>query len=159
MTAAVEPERRPVLPDRGGGRPHIDMERGHEELLRLCDALEAIADALPARLDQLDCLSAAERLEPLLRACHRFEEGRVFPLYLAALGRPDVVARLHREHVEDACAAHELAEILREAGSGRAVENCEALGYMLRAFFGTMRRHVAFERDHVLPALSAGRGT
>ena len=144
-----------ALPARGTGLPQIDMVRGHAELLRLCDELEAIADTLPAELDQLRCLAAASRLAPVLFACHRFEEGSIFPAYESVTGRADIAARLRREHVEDECAAQELAEALREPASGRPVGNCEALGYMLRAFFGSVRRHVAFERDHVLPAIGA----
>lgn len=151
-------EERAVIP-KLGGRPHIDMRRGHDELLRLCDSLEAIADSLPTNLDQLQCLAAAENLEPLLSACHRFEEANVFPAYFDATGRADTIARLRQEHLEDSAAANELAEVLRGAGSGHSVQNCEALGYMLRAFFGSMRRHVAFERDHVLAALEGQRGT
>ena len=151
MTAADDP----VRSERAPGLPRIDVERGHREVLRLCDELEAIADTLPASIDQLRCLAAAESLMPLLRACHRFEEDSVFPAYLGAVGQAEVVARLRREHVEDYCAAQELTEVLREAGRGHPVANCEALGYMLRAFFGSVRRHVAFERDHVLPALVA----
>lgn len=158
MTSAADRGRSPVLSERAVGRPHIDMERGHEEMLRLCASLEAIADTLPARLDQLNCLAVAESIVPLLRACHRFEEDNIFPLYLNREGRADIVARLWREHVEDDGAAEELAEVLRAAGGGRVVENCEALGYMLRAFFGSVRRHIAFERDHVLPAISSAGG-
>ena len=144
-----------ALPARGTGLPQIDMRRGHAELLRLCDELEAIADTLPGELDQLRCLAAASRLAPVLTACHRFEEASILPAYESATGRGDVAARLRREHVEDECAAQELAEALREPAAGHAVENCEALGYMLRGFFGSVRRHVAFERDHVLPAIAA----
>jgi hypothetical protein len=48
-----------------------------------------------------------------------------------------------------------LTEILLEIGHGGAVENPEALGFMLRAFFETIRRHVAFEREHVIPTIAA----
>ena len=135
------------------------MRRGHEEMLRLCDALESVADALPANLDQLHCLALAESLEPLVDVCQRYEEHCVFPCYLEASGRQDVVDRLRREHIEDAGAAHELAEVLREVGKGNGIENCEALGYMLRAFFGAVRRHVAFEHDHVRPLIGTNLGS
>ena len=36
-------------------------------------------------------------------------------------------------------------------------ENPEALGYMLRAFFDTTRRHIAFEREHILPVIRPER--
>ena len=36
-------------------------------------------------------------------------------------------------------------------GHGGAIDNPEALGFMLRAFFDTVRRHIAFEREYVFP--------
>lgn len=128
------------------------MARIHAEKRRLCDMLEAIADTLPSRVDRLECLKAAGELVPLLRECHRFEEETLFPAFLAAGGREDIVARLKAEHVEDQGAAQELAEELFRIGHGHAVHNPEALGYLLRAFFESVRRHMAFEHDHVLPA-------
>lgn len=137
--------------------PCIDIGRVHAEKLRLCDALEAIADDLPWRVDRLQCLTIASSLVPLLRECHRFEEEVVFPAFALARGQQDVVARLKTEHLQDDCAAEDLTEALTAHGHGLPIENPEAFGYMLRALFESMRRHVAFERDHVLPAV-AGRG-
>lgn len=31
--------------------------------------------------------------------------------------------------------------------------NAEAIGFMLRGFFEGLRRHIAFEREHVLPMI------
>lgn len=45
--------------------------------------------------------------------------------------------------------------MLFEIGHGAAIANPEALGFMLRAFFDSVRRHIAFEREHVLPAVKA----
>lgn len=133
--------------------PCIDMTRAHAEKLRLCDALEAIADDLPSRVDRLQCLAVASSLVPLLRECHRFEERIVFPAFSRSDGGQAVVARLTAEHVEDDCAAEDLSEALLAHGHGGPIENPEALGYMLRALFGSMRRHIAFERDHLLPRM------
>ena len=36
-------------------------------------------------------------------------------------------------------------------GHGGEISNPEALGFMLRAFFDTVRRHMAFEREHMFP--------
>ena len=48
--------------------------------------------------------------------------------------------------------AEELASVLTDwamcVGS-----RAEATGYMLRGFFGAVRRHIAFEREHLVPIL------
>jgi hemerythrin-like domain-containing protein len=133
--------------------PCIDMSRAHAQKLRLCNAMEAIADQLPGNVDRLECLAIASTLVPLLRECHRFEEENVFPAFARHPGSETIVARLRAEHLEDDCAAEDLSEMLMAHGHGRPIENPEAFGYMLRALFESMRRHIAFERDHVLPAL------
>jgi hemerythrin-like domain-containing protein len=133
--------------------PCIDMARAHAQKLKLCDELEAIADDLPSRVDRLQCLTVASSLVPLLRECHRFEEEIVFPVFARAQDGEKIVARLTSEHLEDDCAAEDLSEVLLAHGHGRPIENPEAFGYMLRALFESMRRHIAFERDHVLPAV------
>ncbi|QIG50522.1 hemerythrin domain-containing protein [Nordella sp. HKS 07] len=133
--------------------PCIDLARLHAEKLELCAALEAIADDLPARVDRLKCLTIASTLVPLLRACHRLEEEAIFPAFIAERGEARVIARLTAEHLEDDSAAEDLTEMLLAIGHGAAVSNPEAFGYMLRAFFEAMRRHIAFERDHILTAI------
>lgn len=58
---------------------------------------------------------------------------------------------IDRENLEDDCA--DLSEALLGFGHGQAVENPEAFDEALRALFGSTRRHIAFERDHLLPNL------
>lgn len=137
--------------------PCVDMGRAHASKLMLCDALEAIADDLPSRIDRMRCLVVAGSLVPLLRECHRYEEEIVFPVFARTPAGARVVARLKEEHLQDDCAAEELSEALLACGHGRPVENPEAFGYALRALFEPLRRHIAFERDHVLPAISPGQ--
>jgi hypothetical protein len=129
------------------------MARSHRRILEMCDALEAIADDLPSRVDRLRCLTLASNLMPHLREAWRFEEEAVFPAFARIAGAEHVVARLRAEHFEDGCAAEDLTEALLAHGHGRPIESAEAFGYMLRALFGSMRRHVAFEHDHVMPAI------
>jgi hemerythrin-like domain-containing protein len=142
-----------------GAVPCVDMAQAHEEKLRLCAAIEAIADALPSAVDRVQCLRIANQLVPLLRHCHRYEEEMVFPVFehsdgLDRAARAASVRRLRAEHVEDECAAQDLTEILLEIGHGAAIANPEALGFMLRAFFDSLRRHIAFEREHILPVVA-----
>jgi hemerythrin-like domain-containing protein len=131
--------------------------RAHAEMMRLCERLEEVADSLPGNVDRVRCLVIAADLEPLMRGIHRFEEEALFPAYSGALrqgGRGLAsVERLMAEHVEDECFAAEITEALLKLGRGGTAENPEALGFMLRGFFEAKRRHVAFEREHVLPMI------
>lgn len=137
-----------------GSMPRIDMERGHRRMLQACEELEALADQLPGDVDRLGCLMLASTLIPLLDACHHFEEAAVLPAFAQTRRNAEIVSRLKAEHLQDRCAAEDLVEALSAYGDGRPISNPEAFGYMLRAFFDSMRRHIAFERDHVLPALA-----
>jgi len=132
------------------------MKRAHKEKLLLCDALERIADALPG-VDRLKCLGTANAIVPLLRNVHQYEETVIFPAYEAAVVRGNAslasTRRLRAEHVEDECFAGEVTEILLAIGHGEPVENPEAIGFMLRGLFENLRRHIAFEREHVLPTI------
>ncbi|MET0314485.1 MAG: hemerythrin domain-containing protein [Hansschlegelia sp.] len=154
-TGCANPARCPVGDACAPARfvPCIDMGRAHAQKLKLCDQLEAIADDLPSRVDRLQCLSVASSLVPLLRACHRFEEEIVFPVFARGKAGGEIVERLVAEHLEDGCAAEDLSERLLAYGHGQPIENPEAFGYMLRALFESMRRHIAFERYNVLPAV------
>jgi hemerythrin-like domain-containing protein len=136
--------------------PAAVMKRAHLEKLQLCDALERIADTLP-KVDRLKCLSTANAIVPLLRNIHQYEETIIFPAYEAALTSRDAnldsTRRLRAEHVEDECFAGEVTEILLAIGHGETIDNVEAVGFMLRGFFESLRRHIAFEREHVLPMI------
>jgi hemerythrin-like domain-containing protein len=122
----------------------------------LCDQLEAIADSLPHRVDRMECVRVANVLLPFLRESHRYEEEVLFPAFERGLKEPatggETVRRLKSEHIYDACAAEEITEQLMWIGRGGDVANPEAFGFMLRAFFDPVRRHIAFERDHIIPA-------
>jgi hypothetical protein len=57
--------------------------------------------------------------------------------------------RLKAEHRQDLSYGEEVAEALLTVGTQRPVAGAEALGFMLRGFFGALRRHVAFEEDYI----------
>jgi hypothetical protein len=133
------------------------MARAHDRKLKLCSELEAIADDLPSRVDRLQCLAVASSLVPLLRECHRFEEEAVFPGLALTRGGEAIVARLKVEHLEDDCAAADVSETLLACGHGGEIDSPEAFGYMLRALFESIRRHIAFERDYILPQLATDK--
>ena len=134
------------------------MAEAHRRKLDMCAALEDIADSLPANVDAFKCLSVANALAPLMREIHHFEESVIFPIFEARrTGDAHALSaqRLRAEHVEDQAYAEELTEALMAIGHGAQVSNPEAVGFMLRGFFESTRRHVAFEREHVLPVIDA----
>lgn len=131
------------------------LRRAHSEQLALCSELEDIADSLPANVNRQKCIYAAKALGPLLRGIHHYEETVLFP-WLDVRGdaedlRP-TLDRLRFEHFEDESFAEELTDVLLKLGAGDPV-NMEAVGYMLRGFFEGMRRHIAFENEHLLKHL------
>lgn len=135
--------------------PCLKVARAHEGKLALCAEIEAIADALPRGPDHSACLRLADRLVPMLRQAHRYEEDVLFPAFEAGIANPAAetsIRRLKKEHVEDQCGAQDISEALMAIGHGAPIANPEAFGFMLRAFFETLRRHIAFEREHILPA-------
>ena len=142
----------PVLHASKAELSHDWWQNAHDEQLQLCTELEEIADSLPAKINRQKCIYAAKALGPLIRGVHHYEDNVLFPALEArpstAPDLPKTLARLKFEHFEDECFAEELAERLLLLASGRDDINMEATGYMLRGFFESVRRHVAFERDY-----------
>lgn len=126
--------------------------------LQLCAALEDLADRLPAGMATEHCRMLVQSVPPSLKRFHQFEEQTVFPL-LRKL-RPDLsdtLDRLSDEHFDDCSFAEEIEERLTLVLEERNRENIDSFGYMLRGLFAALRRHVAFEREHLLPHLSANQ--
>ncbi|MCV3764393.1 hemerythrin domain-containing protein [Rhizobium sp. TRM95796] len=138
---------------------HLPLDwwlNAHQEQLHLCAELEQIADSLPASVNRQKCIYAAKALGPMIKGLHHYEENVLFPA-LETRGLPGdlakTLARLKFEHFEDECFAEELAERLLLLGAGGSEINMEATGYMLRGFFEAVRRHIAFEREHLIDKL------
>ena len=149
-----------LLSDRPADAVSLDwLKRAHDAQLALCEALEEIADSLPANVNRQKCLHAAKSLIPLINGIHRYEEDTLFPLLEKAptrdAARIEAIARLKFEHVEDECFAEELTDTLTRLGSGDGTVNAEAAGYMLRGFFESIRRHIAFEQQFMLRDISS----
>jgi len=150
---------------RGGTPNHTEggessaswLRRSHGEQLALCSELEEIADSLPSNINRQKCIYAAKALGPLIKGAHHYEETVLFPQLRSSESAPEHLAetleRLKFEHFEDECFAEELTDALLKLGSGDKV-NMEAVGYMLRGFFESIRRHIAFEREHLLAGVS-----
>lgn len=141
---------------RKGGRAGFSV--CHKRILAVCDELEDCADALPNRLDTARCYRIAAQLLPLLKECHRVEEQSAQHIrkdMLPALLQS--IDRLRSEHRRDQYFAEDIADALGQVSDSQPIRNPEALGFMLRSFFEAQRRHIAFEREQIIPALIAGR--
>ena len=141
------------------------MKREFDEHIRaqllLCNRLEQIADALPNNLDHQECLSVARNVYATIKSAHRFEEEKLFPYMLKSPSNAQTcksVERLCAEHWEDEIYAFDVQDALINYVKDPKDANAESLGYMLRGFFEGVRRHIAFEREHILPALNSNYG-
>lgn len=148
----------------GSGAEVVErLKAVHANQLRLCSDLETIADSLPDNLDPKLCLSIARMTPSLLKQAHSFEEGSVFALLRELRPRDTDLAesleRLRYEHWEDESYAEEVSTVLMDWAMCTSRRSAEATGYMLRGFFEGLRRHIAFEREHIVPiVLSSGNG-
>lgn len=126
------------------------LEAEYGQILTLCDKLEAIADSLPFNLDPSLMEGVAHALLPSLDKTCSLEEQALFPV-LAESGAIYVpgpmIERLRSEHRRDRIAAEEVAKMLDRLVQGRVAQHWETIGYMLRAFFSGMRRHIEAERQ------------
>ncbi|MDE2385347.1 MAG: hemerythrin domain-containing protein [Alphaproteobacteria bacterium] len=125
----------------------------------LCDRLEAVADSLPAAVNVQECLYLAQAMVPTVVHAHRFEEAQVFPLFRDNPQLAEMKASIERlcyEHMGDEDYAEQIVNTLREFVKNRQSCNPETMAWMLRGFFEAMRRHIAFEQEHVLPLLETG---
>lgn len=131
------------------------LEQNYQSILDLCDVLEAIADALP-NADLRLCMSTAEIVEPMIEAIHVLEEDILFPILAASSRREfqQTMDRLRQEHLTDSSTAEEVSDALRGLSMGSHALSYDAIGYLLRSFFDSMRRHVRGELElmRMLPA-------
>jgi hypothetical protein len=121
----------------------------------LCAELEGIADSLPDRFDAQAGLGTAQRLLATIKKAHDFEESTLYPALTAkADGSPQflaVIERLKYEHWGDEDFAGEVFHQIREFAANGTPETAERLSWTLRGFFENMRRHIAFEKEFLLP--------
>ena len=126
--------------------------------LELCAKLELLADKLPNDFDTQDCLVLAKNIFPILKNAHDFEEQVLFPALKAQHSENNrlsvTLERLRFEHWEDESFAEELRDSLVNLALNNNTSGINSISYMLRGFFEGVRRHVAFEREHILPYLS-----
>ncbi len=122
------------------------------EQAELCRALERLADGLPSCVDTWVASELLESLQRTLHYSHQMEDGIIFPVLLAA--HPDmtpIITRLRAEHVEDEDQVYEVKDAIMAFAVLQKREDAESLGYQLRSLFVALRRHLAFDYDHLLP--------
>ena len=141
----------------------LEFRQHHRLKMELCDALEELADSLPNQVDVQNCMALSRSVLPTIRHAQKLEETRLFPQLMQAY--PDdhrlqaSLDRLRQEHLEDDSFADEIACLLHDCGSTGRPCNAESAGYMLRGFFSSVRRHVAFEHECLLPLIEHKTGS
>jgi hemerythrin-like domain-containing protein len=145
------------------GDPLAYLAHDHATQRALADLLEGLADGLPDGVDRRAAALGAHSLRMLAARRWALEEQALFPLIEshAPEGAPArrAIAIARREHRETAGRAIELADELEAlAESGRA-RNPDALGFMLRAFFDGLRRHLDWTEAAIMPAARDGLDT
>ncbi len=125
----------------------------------LCDVLETIADGLPGKLECALAATVAKVLRIDVPLHHEDEEEGLFPLLCQRAAPEDnidaVIRQLCREHLADDTYCDDLIDLLEALADGRPPQNPEMAGYMIRGFFESYRRHIAFENVVVIPLARA----
>jgi Hemerythrin HHE cation binding domain len=126
----------------------------------MCRELENIADSLPRLADHHACLTLAQRMLPLIKRAHQFEEAQVWPILSRSspptLDLRETLDRLSYEHWGDEDFAEQIFHLLRDYVHSPQIEKADSLAWTLRGFFQNLQRHIAFERDFLLPLMAAG---
>ena len=139
---------------------YISYEHVIEE--RLCDLLEAMADALPEGVSPACAKSAVDYLQSRFPGHIALENEIVIPALKAArsiipsLGH--AIKQATQEHAADEDTAAELAEALAAFIDDRKAGDANVLGYMLRGFFEQRHRHIVWEETLLYPLARSNIG-
>ena len=127
----------------------------HRRRLQSCDFLEQIADSLPDTVNSALCKKTISKLRYDLPIHHLDENQALFPLLRRRSRQGDnidgVLDQLEAEHSADESYAAELTECLTLLARGEPPGDPNMIGYMLRGFFESYRRHLIWECELVLP--------
>ncbi len=130
-------------------------EQAISEQIALCDILEDIADSLPYNIDKQICNHTSIMLNSIIKRAHRIEQDILFP-YLKdnapnAIDLTKTFARLKKQNLRDQYSGEELAEILLSYAINKPSHSAETTGYIIRAYFESLRRHIAFVDELINP--------
>lgn len=145
-------------------RPEAEVEQIVAEFVRilnvqskLCDELEAIADGLPDSTDSQFVLRTAQRMLAIVKSAHEFEERFLFPILETRIPRMQhlstTLERLQFENWGDEEFAVDVHHALKEFVRLHDKNKVDSLAWMLRGLFDGMRRHIAFDRECLLPII------
>lgn len=133
----------------GGGLPDDPfgyLEYDHKAQRGVADLLEAIADSLPDGVRPATATLAASLLRDSVQRRVALEEEAFVPLIDRRFGPGSTQERAlelaRRDRQETVGRAIELAEELDILAIQGEVTNPDALGFMLRAYFDGLRRHL-----------------
>ncbi|MGO9543679.1 MAG: hemerythrin domain-containing protein [Rhodomicrobium sp.] len=139
------------------------LERDQRRLLRLCSALEKVADGLPRSRDSAKTSRVLSILNAAFQRHMLLHEKCLFPLIRSLAGSSasiePVLAQLQFEHASDHGLVLEIISAF--LNSREAQPGTHALGYLLRSFFENYRRHHAWESRILYPVARqylTGRG-
>lgn len=148
--SVIEPQRL------AAGDPIDLLDEEHRLFLDACAAFECVADGLP---DEADLSLAESAAEVLLRhQPHHYEDEckGLFPLVRSKIGNSHTIARvidqLESHRAQDIDVLTEIAEVLHAGAGHKRPSNPGMFGYMLRSYFTSERRQIAWERQIVMPA-------
>ena len=127
------------------------LERDQRRLLRLCGALERVADGLPGSRERAQ---TARLLSFLSKAFDRhvfLHEKCLFPLIRSLGGTKPaiepILLQLEFEHSSDHGLVLEITSAFLNGSSGKAGTDVHVFGFLLRSFFDNYRRHHSWEQN------------
>jgi hemerythrin-like domain-containing protein len=127
------------------------LERDQMRLLRLCAALEKIADGLPGSGQHRSTGKVLAFLDKAFARHVFLHEKCLFPLISSLEEKRECVELILRELEFEHAADRGLIMEITSAFMGRAGVETQMLGYLLRAFFENYRRHCSWERNVLYP--------
>jgi hypothetical protein len=137
-----------------------DLEGCYGQLASWCDLLEAIAHFLPSHVDERLCDTITIGLVPLLQTTHRLEEQVISAGLHLVIGegeRAEAEEGRRCERIFDLDNGREVVEVLSALKDGGCRMSWGAVGYLLRSFFHSMRKHIKAERE-IMGMIRKARG-
>lgn len=130
-----------------GQRALLVVLEGRKHQHSLCDDLEALADRLGEGVDHHLAAKCRRYLDRDLTVHQRDEEAvyRILKTSQPTLSVSRQIGLAEAEHQRQREYALEVNECLGDVTEGRRQVNPEALGYLLRATFESIRQHLAWE--------------